>query len=84
MILGIFFAMIRTASPKHFEQHFKNHAVRFQELLYDNLSHPFQYYFLKSFKKVSEIFLVFFKRIQKTFQEIFLQRFANFGRNISD
>ena len=63
----MFFVTIKTPRPKHFEQHFKNLAVRFQELLLDNLSHPFQYYFLKSFGKVLEIFRGMFKGIQKTF-----------------
>ena len=48
------------------------------------LSHRFQYYFLKRFEKVFEIFLVLFKGIQKIFEEIFLQRLAIFTRNISD
>ena len=33
MILEKFFETIKTPSPKHFEQRFKNFAVRFQKLL---------------------------------------------------
>ena len=84
MILGNVFETIKTASLKYFEQCSKNLAVRFQELLHDNLSHPFQYYFLKRFEKVFEIFPVLFKGIQKIIQQIFLHRFANFTRNLSD
>ena len=36
------------------------------------------------FKTIFEIFLVLFKGTQETFQDIFLQRIANFIRNISD
>ena len=44
----------------------------------------FPVYFLKRFEKVFEIFSVLFKGIQKFIQQIFLQRFANFTRNLSD
>ena len=81
---GKVFETIKTASRKHFEQRSKNLAVRFLELLHDNLLHPFQYYFLICFEKVFQIFLVLYKGIQKTFQEIFRQCFAYFARNISD
>ena len=84
MILEKFFESIKTPSPKSFERCFTNFAARFQELLHENLSHPFQYYFLKSFGNVLEIFLDMFKGIQKIIQEIFLQRFTNFTRNLSE
>ena len=72
------------AFQKHYSNSFKNFAVTFLELLHDNFSHPFQYYCLKSFGNVIEIFLVLFKGIKKIIQEIFLQRFAKFTRNLSD
>ena len=65
MILEMFVESIKTPKSKHFEQRFKNLAVRFQELLHEKFLHPLQYYFLKSFGNVFQIFLVLFRGIQK-------------------
>ena len=74
MILERFFNRSKRRVPNIL----RNVSKSMQSIFRNYLSHPFQYYFLKSFKKVFEIFLVLFKGILIIFQEIFLPCFANF------